>query len=43
MDAHGREGDVTLAAAGGMANAIHEAQPSTRVAGIVREAQPGVV
>jgi hypothetical protein len=33
-DAYGHEGDVTSAAAGGMAGAVQEAPPSTCVAGI---------
>ncbi len=42
-DAHGREGDVMLATAGGMAGAIQEAPPSSRIASVVREAQPGLI
>jgi hypothetical protein len=43
VDAHGREGDVTLAAMGGVAGAVQEAPLSTRITGIVGEAQPNIV
>ncbi len=43
VDAHRHEGDVTLADAGGIAGAIQETPPLTRVAGVVREAQPDVI